>query len=151
MFKNSNHRYFEMLLGVHTCWLEPLVPLLRYQMFLIFVSHMSCHFSWIIRCCTALHCRCAAQSNLHRRVACAAVTTDHTNGHKRSHDMLWRHIRHITLLVATMKVMNTIMAQHRHFNKSGGQAGPVSHEVSSWAGRPEVISQMQAFSEATEF
>ena len=37
-----------MLLGVHTCWLEPLVPLLRYQMFLIFVSHVSCHFSWII-------------------------------------------------------------------------------------------------------
>ena len=39
---------FEMLLGVPTCWLEPLVPLLRYQMFLIFVSHVSCHFSWII-------------------------------------------------------------------------------------------------------
>ena len=46
--KNSNHRYFEMLFGVHTCWLEPLVALLRYQMFLIFVSHVSCHFSWII-------------------------------------------------------------------------------------------------------
>ena len=46
--QNSNHRYFEMLLGVHTCWLEPLVPLLKYQRFLIFVSHVSCHFSWII-------------------------------------------------------------------------------------------------------